>query len=137
MNEDAELSELLETAMMPAPAPRTVVVTKKNLVTKFLRDHEIEPGRAIGIEVCALYQLFLGWALKASGESTIVTPALFSRALKARGFAKRRIFRYRDRRVLCCSYNSAAFLRDWLKENPTTQTQRLLFCPAHRRRLSQ
>lgn len=136
---DAELEELLATAMAPSPALKVVTlmsdrsnhprVPNRLLVAKFLREHEIKPGRSMGIEVSELYQLFLGWAIKLEGESQIVTPIFFSKRLRDLGFYRARTTRYgRDCRPLLCSSKSAWWLRAWIKEHPVTKAQRLLFC---------
>lgn len=137
-DQDAEISALLAAATLPAPPTRVKIVTKKDLVQQFLRANEIEPGAAISIEVCALYQLYLSWGTKLDGESKVASPRTFSVAIVARGFKRKRPHKaragsQRDRRCLMVKGGTvAARLIAWVNENPLTDEHRTLFNPARR-----
>jgi hypothetical protein len=98
-------------------------------VQTFLRDLELRPGQAPGVEVCSLYRYFKGWLLWVDRKASIPVPFRFAQLIAGAGFTHQ--FRTKvggvDRRLLGMRKESAERVREWLTRHPDTPAERAEF----------
>ena len=140
MTEDAVKADL-DQLLAAATAPSHVVAEPKltpnpQLVRRFLRAHDVLPGKVTSIEVAALYRMYRDWSATLMGQPRMVRPLRFAAVLRDEGFKRRRPKKLskteRDRKCLLVTREAAKRLLAWAKDHPLTPEDRNVFNPAAR-----
>jgi hypothetical protein len=133
-----EIEQLLAIAEGPDPSPGAVRRrSPSDLISAFLRDNEIRPGKTGSIEIASFYRFFLQWSDRLAHPPKHLGPLQFARLLKLHRFQRNRRQRRqadggRDRRLLGVNHEAAGLLIAWLAAHPDDAADRLLFNPRHR-----
>lgn len=130
---DTETAELLAIMAAPLPAGETFTAppTQYEVVKRFAKDNELEPGAILSIQACSLFRMYEHWHAARLPDHPQVSPLGFCKQVKRLGYERSRVRtigeRMRSSYHLGMRKQAADRCKAWLESHPDPEGYRQWF----------